>query len=54
MCQSGQADEEQQLRIEKLKVEVDSIKNDASDTTELFFNFFYTNFISMLIFFTLS
>ncbi|MGE1061815.1 phage terminase small subunit [Megasphaera paucivorans] len=39
LCRSGQADEEQQLRIEKLKAEVDSIKNDAPDKDAVTFTF---------------
>lgn len=39
LCRSGQADEEQRLRIEKLKVEVDSIKNEAPDKDAVTFTF---------------
>lgn len=39
MCRTGQADEEQRLRIEKLKVEVNAIKNDTSDNEDVTFAF---------------
>ncbi len=39
LCRVGQADEEQRLRIEKLKVEDDSIKNDAPDKDTVTFTF---------------
>ncbi|WP_427114148.1 phage terminase small subunit [Megasphaera sueciensis] len=39
LCRAGQADEEQRLRIQKLKAEVDSIKNDAPDKETVTFTF---------------
>jgi uncharacterized protein YjcR len=39
LCRVGQADEEQRLRIEKLKVEVDSIKHDDADKDTVTFTF---------------
>lgn len=39
LCRAGQADEEQRLRIQKLKAEVDSIKNEAPDKDAVTFTF---------------
>jgi len=39
MCRAGQADEEQRLRMEKLKAEVDAIKHDEADKNSIAFIF---------------
>jgi uncharacterized protein YjcR len=39
MCRAGQADEEQRLRIQKLKAEVDAIKHDDADKDAVTFTF---------------